>query len=131
MTFLDELKRARISPISVYHQFLLKNHSSPDGVHVFFEGDADFSFYTGFLHRFIPSSKRLFPYRCGSKANVYDTHSKVMSAPPKGIVLFFVDKDFSDILNENYPAADNIYVTDYYSVENYVVTEDMLNASSE
>jgi hypothetical protein len=127
MTFLDELKRARLSPISIYQQFLLKNHSSSsDCVHVFFEGHGDFSFYTGFLRRFAPHPNCLHSYKCGNKANVYATYSKIMLASPKGKVLFFVDKDFSDILNENYPTAENIYVTDYYSIENYLVSEDML-----
>jgi len=50
----------------------------------------------------------------------------VRSVSPQTIVLFFVDKDFSDFLSENYPKAGNIYVTDFYSIENYLVSEDML-----
>lgn len=126
MTFLDELRCARLSPISVYHQFLLNNPNSPECIHVFFEGQGDYSFYTGFLRRFIPHPRCLFSYKCGNKTNLYETYSKVMSASPQGIALFFVDKDFSDILNESYPTAGNIYVTDYYSIENYLVSEDML-----
>ena len=47
MAFLDELKRAQVSPVSVYQQFLLKNRSSPGCVHAFFEGHGDQSFYGG------------------------------------------------------------------------------------
>src|SRR6266566_2142054 len=91
MAFLDELKRAQVSPISVYHQFLLKNRNSPGCVHAFVEGHGDQSFYTGFLRRFIPHPKCLITYICGNKANVYETYSKVMLASPKGIVMFFVE----------------------------------------
>src|SRR6478672_1634606 len=118
MTFLDELKRARQSPVSAYQQFLLKNRSSSSSLHAFFEGHGDQSFYIGFLHRFISDPKYLYTYKCGKKLNVYETYAKVVSASPQGIVLFFVDKDFSDILRESYPRSENIYVTDHYSIEN-------------
>ena len=52
MTFLDELIHDRQSPIAVYHQFLLNNKPSIRCYHMFVEGDADYSFYTGFLLRF-------------------------------------------------------------------------------
>lgn len=126
MTFLDELIHDRQSPIAVYHQFLLNNKPSIRCYHMFVEGDADYSFYTGFLLRFMSNTEYLFSYQCGGKANIYDTYQKVINVPSHGVALFFVDKDFSDILHETYPIAENIYVTDFYSIENYLVSEDML-----
>jgi hypothetical protein len=41
-------------------------------------------------------------------------------------VLFFVDKDYSDILKIKYVSDENIFVTKYYSVENYLVNEEVL-----
>lgn len=55
---------------------------------------------------------------------MYEAHSKVKNIWQQGRVLFFVDKDLSDILNEDWECASNIYVTDYYSIENYLVSED-------
>ena len=72
------------------------------------------------------NTEYLFSYQCGGKANIYDTYQKVINVPSHGVALFFVDKDFSDILHETYPIAENIYVTDFYSIENYLVSEDML-----
>ncbi len=37
-------------------------------------------------------------------------------------VLFFVDKDLSEICQESWPTDDRIYVTDVYSIENYFVS---------
>jgi hypothetical protein len=49
-----------------------------------------------------------------------------MQKEHQGITLFFVDKDLSDILNESWEKAPNIYVTDYYSIENYLVSAEIL-----
>jgi hypothetical protein len=80
-----------------------------------------------FLLRFVPDQRLLYTYKCGNKDGVYETYKKVSRiAKPQVITLFFVDKDFSDILNENYDQYENIFVTDYYSIENYLVDEYML-----
>lgn len=126
MSMLDDLKSAQQSPVSVYHQFLLKNTNFAECVHIFVEGHDDLSFYTGFVRRFLPHPNRLHTYKCHNKLGVYETHTKVMKViSSKNIALFFVDKDFSDILNENYSSAPNIYITDYYSIENYLVTDEI------
>lgn len=43
------------------------------------------------------------------------------------VILYFVDKDLSDLLQEDCPMGTDIFVTDYYSVENYLVSEEMLD----
>jgi len=127
MSFLSELKRARESPISAYHQFLLQNQNTAECVHAFFEGREDSSFYIGFLRRYVPHPKCLYFYKCGNKEGVYETFNKIMrAATSRGRALFFVDKDLSDFLNEQHIVAENIFVTNYYSIENYLVSEEML-----
>jgi hypothetical protein len=64
-------------------------------------------------------------YICGDKEGVYKVHNLIMSNARQGIVVFFVDKDLSDIFGENWIQAFNIFVTDYYSIENYLVNKDM------
>lgn len=127
MSFLDELRRSRESPASAYQLFLLQSPKSRDGVHAFFEGHDDSSFYYGFLAHYAPAPRTIYVYRCGNKEGVYETYAKVTrSARPTATLLFFVDKDYSDLLGERHPTAANIFVTEYYSIENYLVSEEML-----
>jgi hypothetical protein len=102
-------------------------------VHVFLEGNDDFSFYTNYVTNIIinslPEDKHYnyYPHLCGNKKGVYDLYQLVNPRlKNKSRGLFFVDKDFSEILGEIYPSDENIYVTDYYSIENFLVSEDVL-----
>ena len=66
-------------------------------------------------------------YICGNKKGVYDAYDKVKGKISlKHKILFFVDKDLSDFLGEQYPEDSRIFVTEYYSIENYLVTESVL-----
>lgn len=127
MTFLDKLNAARDSAISAYHVFLLKYSETNNDIHAFFEGYEDSSFYTHVIRRIAGTDRKIHPYQCGSKKNVYDAFQSVSAKAHKNsVILFFVDKDLADILGEVYIDAPNIYTTDYYSIENYLVSEEML-----
>src|SRR5437016_2126039 len=127
MKFVEVLRHKRENYTSAYLQFILTKQKSPKEVHAFFEGHPDSSFYTNFLLRFISNPELLHSYKCGNKKGVYDAYQKIRANKMLNKkVVFFVDKDLSDVLDESYPVATNIYVTDYYSIENYLVTEDML-----
>ncbi len=127
MLFVDGLRHERESATSAYHQFLLRDSKFPGNIHAFFEGQDDLSFYMNFLHKFTSDTNYIHVYKCGNKRGVYETYSKIMYLNRQGIPLFFVDKDLSDIMEEEWEEAPNIYITDYYSIENYLVTEDMLS----
>jgi hypothetical protein len=113
--------------LTVFLLFKQKSSTIKKRVHAFYEGFDDSSFYSGFLERFFPVHE-LVKYECGSKKKVYtafaDINPEVLS---NDIALFFLDKDFSDFIPENNPVAKNIYVTDYYSIENHLVSEEMLS----
>lgn len=96
-------------------------------MHAFFEGKTDESFYGTFLRSELPIKWRLKTYICNNKDGVYfhfeqlkNLHSNVQP------LLFFVDKDIEDIIPFPRVADERIHVTDYYSVENYVVTSDCI-----
>jgi len=126
--FLEKLKEARESSASVFHDFLLRAPKAPNDTHVFFEGNDDPSFYQGFIHNYLTSDKSLHIYKCGKKKTLYEVYGRIVKSKYKLIfTMFFTDKDYSDILPENYPKADNIFVTDYYSIENYLVDKYMLS----
>lgn len=126
MSFLDSLREARQSPAAAYQQFVLKYPKTVEDIHAFFEGRDDPSFYLSFLLQVVSDISKIHIYRCNNKQGVYETYKKAMRLTKKpSHVLFFVDKDHSDLMGEVYETAVNIYVTDFYSIENYVVSEAM------
>ncbi len=128
MSFLEDLREARRSPSAAYQQFALKYPKTSEDIHAFLEGRDDPSFYLSFLLRVVSDINKIHVYRCNSKSGVYDAYSKVMRLVKRSsFVLFFVDKDHSDLIGEVHEAAPNIYVTDFYSIENYIVSEEMLH----
>ena len=128
MVFLDELRRARESPVAAYQEFLLHYQRVPkDAVHAFFEGHDDVSFYINFILGFVDDANNVYTYKCGNKEGVYQTYHQITKLQNlQNKVLFFVDKDYSDVLGEDYPKDKRIYVTNYYSIENYLVSEEIL-----
>ncbi|AFZ33595.1 hypothetical protein Glo7428_5217 (plasmid) [Gloeocapsa sp. PCC 7428] len=131
MGLLEDLREVS-AEASAYQEFLLHYKPKVKTIHAFFEGNDDLSFYNGFIEQIILSqidqtSYTYYQYFCGNKDKVYKVYQKV--APRlclKSRAFFFVDKDFSDFLSEAYPCSDNIYVTDYYSIENFLVTKRIL-----
>lgn len=127
MSFLDILREEGTSSATTYLEFLLDDAKYSEHIFMFFEGHDDPAFYCPHFRRYLKNPETIHIFKCGRKQNVYDTFNKINLRPEKkNITLFFVDKDLSDILNEKYPEYTSIYVTDYYSIENYVVNKEML-----
>jgi hypothetical protein len=119
MEFLAYLKSAAKSNSSVRTKFLQQYNNNDKALHVFYEGNDDPSFYSNYFEK---KDTKIFYYQAENKKGVYEIHSKInWSSYNKKRALFFVDKDFSDILNELYSSDTNIFVTKYYSIENYLV----------
>lgn len=79
----------------------------------------------------MPAGHTISLYRCRSKADVYNAFSRIKSEGfKKERVLFFVDKDLSDFLIETWPVDSNIFVTRWYSIENYIVNAKMVEKIS-
>jgi hypothetical protein len=127
MTFLDILRAKRTSGATAYLQFLLDNSKHENHVFAFFEGHDDPSFYYRSIVDYVKNPQIVHIYKCGNKKEVYATHSKIRRHDDvKNFTLFFVDKDLSDILGEQFPVDTNIYVTEYYSIESYIVTPEVV-----
>src|SRR5262245_6597495 len=127
MNFVDILRHSRVNVGTPFLEFLLQYKRDDEILHVFFEGIEDECFYANFLNNKLPETWSYIPYNCSGKKFVYDIHRRInWKAYSSNKVLFFVDKDLSDILPETYPSADNIFVTEFYSVENYITTDYMI-----
>ncbi len=124
MSFADDLVAAGTSSSAVLHEFLLQHDPKEERVHAFCEGFEDPAFYRApvQLHS---GTKRTFFYRCHGKWKLFEVFTQVTGRVGNyRHTLFFADKDLSDLIPEVYPKDSRIYVTDYYSIENYLaVTE--------
>lgn len=126
MEFLDYLKNAAKSNTATYTKFLQQYNTNDNAIHIFFEGKDDPSFYSNYIERYKKKNQRLYYYRAKNKKGVYENYEKIEWCNyQKNRVLFLVDKDFREILNQTYPTDDNIFETKYYSIENYLVTKSM------
>lgn len=125
MNFADQLRDAR-EPGDAYLQFIKDYKEHQKTVHFFFEGNDDVSFYNHFIKQMLPQNYYDFKYICGGKQKVYMLYEKVIErVSNKSRTLFFVDKDLSNFIDEVLPKYQNLYVTDYYSIENFIVTATM------
>lgn len=127
MSFLDILNSSADETAVISHVFLLKYNSSDKIVHAFFEGATDESFYGTFIRRLKPQDWKLQSYNCKGKDSVHYFFEQLSSKHHEyQPLLFFVDKDIDDVIPFERQADYRIYVTDYYSIENYVVTRESI-----
>jgi hypothetical protein len=123
MSFVDTLRSARTSRVAVLHEFWTQYAPADARAHLFFEGHEDGVFYTDMVRRAAPPETRIYTYRCDGKAKVYDAFQDIVQrAPSARTVFFFVDKDLDDVVGASWPTDPRIFVTDVYSIENYLVT---------
>lgn len=124
MNLLEYLKEARKSPKTVLHRVLLNRGKGP-GVHVFFEGRDEESFFSNYIEPRIPKGNMLFRYTCGGKAGVLSVRKELEDKLGEDTRRwFFVDKDHDDYVGKVYPA--DVYTTRFYSIENEIVCEQVL-----
>ena len=127
MSFTDLLRNARNTPVSVLHRFLTNFDPRSKRVYAFVEGEPDQVFYRRHIEPFGITAKDLFIYNCDGKANVYKAYSDVVSRYPTCTrTLFFVDKDVDDIIGRQWPTDPRIFVTQVYSIENYIVCREAM-----
>jgi len=123
MTFKDVLRNSRSGRTTALHKFRTNYDPNSQRVYLFVEGEPDKAFYRSFVGRHVTNPRDVFIYNCENKDNVYRAHADVLSSYPNcERVLFFVDKDIDDILGKQHPASPRVFVTECYSIENYVVS---------
>ncbi|ETA68482.1 hypothetical protein MettiDRAFT_1954 [Methanolobus tindarius DSM 2278] len=118
----DALKSTNV----VYHEFLGHYKKESKIVYGFVEGRDDPSFYQR-MDNFFPDQWKLQLYRPGNRDKVFEMHDtfdwKRFSTKR---ICFFVDRDLAEFLDNIGDVAENIFVTDDYSVENYIVNSETL-----
>ncbi|SDG59694.1 Protein of unknown function [Pedobacter terrae] len=99
---------------------------SGNDLHVYVEDRDDFEFYRTWI-KYIYRDYLIKPYYQKGKSNVLKAYKEVdWSKYSKSKVLFFMDKDYDDVLKREIDNDENIFYTKYYSIENYLINNEAL-----
>jgi hypothetical protein len=121
MSILQELEESMHSDAPSYMEFLYRYDPKKKQVFAFYEGDEDSSFYHRILETAIESDCELEEIVAGCKNNVLKLHREFdWGIYNSKQIVFFVDRDLSYWLGDSAQYGENVFVTDEYSVENYV-----------
>jgi len=121
--FLNDLKAAKSAPAAIRLQFRVEYQETGDDVYAFFESTDDVSFYRNEITKYIRASGRLKSYLCGNKKSVWYHYEFAEKVGKLRNCIFFVDKDLDDFTGLALPRRQQIFVTEYYAVENYLCSE--------
>ena len=123
MEILKELEDSLRSDAPSYIEFLYRYNPKKKQVFAFYEGDEDSSFYHRFLRAAIDDDCELEEIVAGCKNNVIKLQKEFdWNSYNNKQIVFFIDRDLSYWLEGATHYDENIFVTDEYSVENYVVS---------
>jgi hypothetical protein len=123
VSMLDVHAEALETGSGPYHELLLMYKALKKVVYGFIEGKEDPSYYRGFIENGLPDGWMVRLIRSGNKRAVLEVLSSISwTRFDEKRICFFVDRDLSEYLSEKIIRADNLYITDNYSVENDVVT---------
>ncbi|MCT7510435.1 DUF4435 domain-containing protein [Aliarcobacter cryaerophilus] len=105
-----------------YTLFAKKYKKDVGYVYYFHEGEEDPYFYDPIIDTIL--NKNCISICCNGKDNVIETHSLMMKKREHKNTkcLYFIDKDYSSNTGVN----KEIYVTPYYSIENFYVTNNVI-----
>lgn len=126
MSLLDTLDKKILTPSATYIKILSQYKANDNTVFCLVEGIEDISFYRTFMEIY----KNDVPIKyisCYGKENVINNYNSLnWGFYDKKRVLFFIDKDFDDYIGREIINDFNVFVTDCYSIENYLVDEMIL-----
>jgi len=122
--YLEHLKASRRTPAVLKLELAQLRASLPDIAVFAFEGDDDKIIYAQWIKRIREMEYEPFP--CGGKSGFLMLRGVILR--DRGDlgrnVFFFVDRDYDDLRGE--AQSDNVFMTDNYSIENYLVTAEVL-----
>lgn len=129
MSRVDELASAARSPVAKLHELRLKYWNPNLAAVCCFEGNDDVSFYLPIVRSALSLPGRNIDFlTCGGKRVViYLWRKAVDFGWNLSRLAFFVDRDLDDFIDGN-PSGQQIYVTDYYSIESHAADESFFEA---
>ena len=125
LLYLDRMKKSKTAPSVLKIQFINLRAELPEGLIFAFEGDDDKKVYSYWIRQ-CTTDLVYEPFPCKGKFFVLQLRN-ILERDLSGLakdVYFFVDRDF-DELQGNSP-SERIFMTDHYSIENYLVCEQVV-----
>ncbi|MBB4571691.1 DUF4435 domain-containing protein [Rhizobium leucaenae] len=124
--YLEEMKDAKDRDAVLKHELVNIRSDLPESVILVFEGDEDKIVYFQWINRINPDfDYEPLPQRGKKKVlNLRDVVLRDKNNLSSGIY-FFIDRDFDDL--GGFAAHHNTFITDMYSVENYLVSREVLD----
>lgn len=122
MTMLEVHNEALDSTNAIFHEFLLCYKAYTKKVYGIVEGKEDVTYYNGLISQIIPDDWDIEFIIAGCKNKVIKSIETFdWTRFPLHQICFFVDRDLSDFFPGNVNHFENLYITDYYSIENNIV----------
>lgn len=125
--YLQSLKVAKDSPAVIKVDLAALDSALPADWKIFaYEGPADKIIYYGWIKSLAPGVK-YEPFVCRSKCKVMQLFD-VLRRDLTGLgrrIYFFVDRDFDGLQGRE--PTDRVFITEAYSIENYVVCPEVLD----
>ena len=129
-SFLDILKAAPQSPQVKLNVFLASFDKKAKSIGIFLEGRDDPSFFRVHVRKIADEANLAVKIIVlGRKKNVLDAWRFLEQRfPDNPRLMFFVDKDHDDLISatEGATTQRGLFVTPYYSIENFLVSEDAI-----
>ncbi len=119
---VDIMSKSVGKDVAVFQKFLLEYDNYNNTLFYFVEGE-DFCYYQPRIKQYTKSID-VVNYRCDGKHNVigvYELIKKKLKVKKSNAMMFFVDRDYNF---DNVPTG--IYVTDFYSIENFYLNKDTI-----
>mgnify|MGYP003307537633 CR=1 FL=1 len=119
---VDVMSKSIGKDVAVFQKFLLQYGKMENTLFYFIEGE-DFDYYNVRIKKNV-YSKNIIDYSCEGKKNVVGVRNLIkekLCVQGNNSLKFFVDKDYGF---ETIP--EDIYITDWYSIENFYLTEDIV-----
>ena len=125
MTIKEQLVKDREQANVAFLKLKQKYNSLDQKIYLIVEGRDDVAYYTCISVRYCKFANS--EIICAkNRKNVIRTYEATdWSIFSKDRVFFFVDRDLSDFTGENTPSSPNVYITDDYSIENSLFTEEL------
>lgn len=125
MSFIQEIKKAREGKTVPLTYFLSDGDLSNKTVsYGFVEGKDDPSYYRTKIKQLIPEEGQIKLFPCGGKSTLKYTYEQLSNRRLlSNRIVFFIDRDISEIVPDtNLIISKNVYITDYYSIENSIIS---------
>ena len=129
MGTVDQLRQernGRTIPLARFYADYKKDSSNI--CYGFVEGKNDPSYYRTIINNLLPPKCSIILYPSNGKENVKKIFEEINKRNyPQDRISFFMDRDLSSIIpDSNLIIAPNVYVTDNYSIENDILSDETL-----